>query len=271
MTVRRLAPLAASLVAAGLVAASLGLPLWSMRMSAPQYPNGLHLRAHGDRIEGDLYEINIINHSLGMAPIEERPAPEMALFRPAILALVLLALTAPLHRWLRRLAILAIAGTPVVVLADLQLWLHRFGQDLDPAAPLRAPPFTPWALGVSSIGNFTTTAWPGLGILCLLAAAAALAAGGVFERRRRERTAERGADLRRPAVSLPLVVLLAAGLALPAVAAGGGEGRGLQQRLAAAPPGSTVTVTGGTWRGPLTIRGPLTVVGVGRPVIDGGG
>ncbi|HEX6202425.1 MAG TPA: nitrous oxide reductase family maturation protein NosD, partial [Thermoanaerobaculia bacterium] len=204
--------------------------------------------------------------------IEERPAPEMALFRPAVLALVLLALTAPLHRWLRRLAILVIAGTPLVVLVDLQLWLHRFGNDLDPTAPLRTPPFTPWALGTSSIGQFTTTAWPGLGMLCLLAAAAVLAAGGVFERRRRERAAAvRGAELGRPAVSLPVVALLAAGLALPAAAAGGGDGRGLEERLAAAPPGSTVTVTGGTWRGPLTIRGPLTVVGVGRPVIDGGG
>jgi nitrous oxidase accessory protein len=267
----RLAPVAASLVAAGLLAASLSLPLWGMRLDAPQYPAGLHLRAYGEVIEGDLREINIINHYIGMAEIEARPAPEMALFTPAVLVLILLALVAPFHRWLRWTAAAAIGATPLVVLADLQIWLHRFGQDLDPRAAIRVDPFTPLALGPSSVGNFTTLAWPGLGIACMVAALLALVAGGWAERRNRSaRTAPSlGRQVARPAVSLP-VLLLAGGLGLLAPAAEGGA-LDLQRRLDAAPRGATVTVTGGVHHGPLTITGPLTVVGRGWPVVDGGG
>jgi nitrous oxidase accessory protein len=269
--VLRLAPVGASLAAAGLLAATLSLPLWGMRMDAPQYPAGLHLRAYGEGIEGDLREINIINHYIGMGEIEARPAPEMALFTPAVLVLVLLALVAPFHRWLRWTAAAAIGATPLVILADLQLWLHRFGQDLDPKAPIRIDPFTPLALGPSTVGNFTTLAWPGLGIACMVAALLALVAGGWVERRNRSAgtAPSLGRQVARPAVSLP-VLLLAGGLGLLAPVAEG-DLLDLQRSLDAAPRGATVTVTGGVHRGPLTITGPLTVVGIGWPVVDGGG
>lgn len=268
MTRRRLVLVGTSLAAALLLAASLWLPFWSMRLDAPQYPGGLHMHAYGDRIEGDLREINIINHYIGMAKIAPQPAPEMALFKPAVLALVLLALLAPWHRWLRRLAIAVVAATPVVILADLQLWLHRFGQDLDPSAPLRTPPFTPWALGTSGVGQFTTTAWPGPGFYAMVAALAALALGAWAGRARLDRApAARRQPAHRPAAALPLVLLVP----VLALAAAPAAGAGLQARLDAAPPGSTVVVEPGVYPGPFTIRGPLTVVGRGRPVLDGGG
>ena len=42
--------------AAVFVVAALWLPVWRMKLEAPQYPNGLQLVAYGDRIEGDLAE-----------------------------------------------------------------------------------------------------------------------------------------------------------------------------------------------------------------------
>lgn len=262
---RRLVLAGSAAFAASLLLASLALPFWSMRLEAPQYPQGLVLRAWGDRVEGDLHEINIINHYIGMGAITARPAPEMALFRPALLVLAFLALAAPLHRLLGRLAIAAAGIAPIVILADLQVWLHRFGHDLDPTAPLRAAPFTPHAVGVSKIGQFTTSAWPGPGFWSMAAAAAVLALGAAIARRVGDAPAgERPAALRSPTVPVTLVLVLA--LAAPALGSAN-----LQQRLDAAPPGSTVTVVGGLHAGPLTIRGPLTVVGVGGPVVDGGG
>ncbi len=45
----------------------------------------------------------------------------------------------------------------------------------------------------------------------------------------------------------------------------------LQQRIDAAPPGSTVEVAAGTYQGPLVISKPLSLVGKDFPTIDGGG
>ncbi len=46
------------------------LPLWTMTLHAPQYPAGLQLKAYGTRMEGDLSEINELNHYIGIKAIE---------------------------------------------------------------------------------------------------------------------------------------------------------------------------------------------------------
>ena len=70
MTRARAIRIVSGLAAAALVALSAQLPLWSMTMRAPQYPTGLHLHAYGTDMAGDLREINILNHYIGMPPIE---------------------------------------------------------------------------------------------------------------------------------------------------------------------------------------------------------
>ena len=45
-------------------------------MRAPQYPRGLRLYAYGTGLAGDVHEINILNHYIGMPPIEA-PWPPM--------------------------------------------------------------------------------------------------------------------------------------------------------------------------------------------------
>ena len=67
-------------LAAGLVLLSATVPLWTMTMTAPQYRHGLHLKEYGSGMQGDLRELNIINHYIGMATIDPRPALEVALF-----------------------------------------------------------------------------------------------------------------------------------------------------------------------------------------------
>lgn len=267
---RRLVVFTACLAALLLLAAALWLPVWTMKLEAPQYPQGLVLQAYGDRIEGDLREINIINHYIGMEKIDAQPAPEMALFQPAIWGLMLLVLVAPLHRRLSGLAILATAAMPMAILVDLQIWLHHFGQNLDPTAPLRADPFTPLVLGISKIGNFTSTGMVGVGFFCMLGALLCL----VVIRRVQGRqpasvtsSSEVGPAAARKALPAVSVSLLCLGFALTGAAAGAD----LQERLDAAPPGSTVTVDGGIHPGPVIVRGPLEVVGLNGPILDGGG
>jgi nitrous oxidase accessory protein len=237
-----------SLLAAGLIGLSFYLPLWKMTLEAPQYPAGLRLQAYGCRIEGDLREINIINHYVGMEPIAAVPAPEMGLFPYALIALGLLSAAAPFHRRIRQLAVLAIVLIAVAILVDMQLWLREFGQNLNPEAPIRVEPFTPLAIGTSKVGNFTAHSMVSWGYFSLLGAALALYLGGRVPSRKLSSSVGRAAT----------VFLL---VAEPS----------LQERLDSTPPGGTLIVEGGVHRGPIAIRGPLTVIGVDRPVVDGGG
>lgn len=51
----------------------------------------------------------------------------------------------------------------------------------------------------------------------------------------------------------------------------GDPDRTLQEAIATAPPGATLEVQGGIYYGPLVIDKPLTLIGVGGPVLDGRG
>src|SRR5918993_473945 len=155
--------------AAGLVTAAAFLPLWQMTMRAPQYPKGLRLYAFGSRMEGDLSELNILNHYIGM-PAVVAPSLETSLFPIGIGLLILLCLAAPAHPWLRRAAIATAALMPIGILVDLQWRLYEFGHTLNPTAPIRLKPFTPLVIGSTEMGNFVSTAMVSWGVACLAAA-----------------------------------------------------------------------------------------------------
>jgi nitrous oxidase accessory protein len=248
-----------AVIAALLVAAASQLPLWSMTMKAPQYPKGLHLYAYGTGMAGDLRELNILNHYIGMPPIEA-PALETGLFPIGIMVVALLCLLAPLHRWLLRLAVVALLGMPLAILADLQWRLYEFGHTLNPTAPIRLKPFTPLVIGPTQMGNFDSSAMVSTGFICLVAAAVVLLLGNRLANR--GRTSSSSAPARMAAVFAGLLLL-------PAVSSAGEVS--LQARLDAAPRGSTVVIDGGTYNGPIVVRGPLTVVGRNRPLVEGGG
>jgi len=254
--------IAAGAGAAALVALSATLPLWTLTMRAPQYPKGLRLEAHGTGLVGDIRELNILNHYIGMPPIEA-PAFETAIYPWSIAALVVLCLISPVHPWLRRLAIVVMIAAPLVILADLQWQLYTFGHSLNPKAPIRLEPFTPLVLGTSKMGNFVSTGMVSTGFACLVGAAALLFLGGRWGRSRQARPAVSGVPRTAAAAALALLAVTSEATAGPAQA--------LQSRLAAAPPGTSLTIDGGVHQGPLVVRGPLEVIGVNDPVIDGGG
>jgi nitrous oxidase accessory protein len=275
--------LAGAVLAALLLVSAVELPIWRMTLEAPQYPQGLEIVAYGTRVDGDLREINIINHYVGMAEIDAVPAPEMRLYHVGLWVLIALCLAAPLHRALGWIAVAAVTLMPLLVLADLQWWLHKFGRNLDPTAPFRLEPFTPLALGVSRIGQFETSATISWGLGAMMGAAAVLAAGLVVSRRPRTRT-----EALPLAATLAIVALYVAPATpvgaktetisttsgTPAAAGGPASNAGtsaLQHRIDATPSGGTLVVEGGVYSGPIAITGPKIVLGRNRPVIDGGG
>ena len=177
--------LGAGLAATALLLASTRFPIWRAHFSAPQYPQGLDISAYGDKVTGDMGEINEISHYIGMPPFNFVGMPEMKLWLPVILAAVALVIVAVVtrRRWLRRLACTGLWLIPVGALADVQFRLWQTGHSLDPTSPLRVPPFTPKVVGPTSLMNFRLWAYPGSALILIAVAAAIVTFTPVVARR----------------------------------------------------------------------------------------
>jgi len=183
---RYLTPALLFAVAAVLLIISIFTPYWQLTLHAPQYPKGLTVQAYVNRLEGDVQEIDGLNHYIGMRPLNEAAAFERSIAIIGIVGLALLILAAVYvhNRWAALLALPALL-LPLIFLADLQYWLANFGQNLDPKAPLSSSikPFVPPVLGEGKIAQFSTWAVPDVGLWLAVAASVLIASGLWFHRR----------------------------------------------------------------------------------------
>jgi hypothetical protein len=172
--------------AAILLIISIFLPYWHMELQAPQYPKGLHLTAYANRLTGDLFEINGLNHYIGMRPLEEAAQFEKSISILAISALSMLILAGIfVHTKWVVLLVLPTIFMPILFLADLQYWMRDFGTNLDPSAPLSSAidPFVPSVLGRGVIAQFATVATPGAGLYLAILASVLVIIGLYFHRK----------------------------------------------------------------------------------------
>jgi hypothetical protein len=162
------------------------VPMWRLRLHAPQYPKGLVVRAHLDHLEGDVHEIDELNHYIGMRPLGDAAPFERAISAYAIVAMSLLVAAAIfVHtRWAAALTLPALAF-PAVFLVDLHLWMRAWGRHLDPTAPLSTSikPFVPPVLGTGKIAQFSTVATPDVGLYASLVASVLIVVGLYYHRR----------------------------------------------------------------------------------------
>ncbi|MBM4761614.1 hypothetical protein [Bacillus sp. B15-48] len=145
-------------VAAFLIFASIFLPWWKMEFWAPQYPEGLNIIVYPDKLEGDIDNINALNHYIGMKRFSEENFPELQFLTYLIGGLAILVLLAAIIRKKAFLygviGLFAVAGA--VGVWDLRRWLVDFGTNLDPMAPITMEPFVPPIVGENTIANFIT-------------------------------------------------------------------------------------------------------------------
>lgn len=163
---------------------------------APQYPQGLGLRIHVDRIEGaaphDLQNINGLNHYIGMHKIEPDTIHELRYMKFFALGL---AVTAALVALIRRRSVLLAWVIIAIALSgigmyDFYQWEYRYGHDLDPSAAIKVPgmSYQPPLFGTRQMLNFTATAWPGVGGWLAMIAVALACACVVYEYRLRRKS-----------------------------------------------------------------------------------
>lgn len=183
---RYLLPTILFTAAAILLLISLFLPWWQLKLEAPQYPAGLYVHAYVNHLQGDVGEIDGLNHYIGMRPLNEAAEFERTISIIGIIGLTLLILAAVFvhNRWAALLTLPALL-LPAIFLIDLQYWLANFGQNLDPTAPLSSSvkPFVPRVLGRSKIAQFGTIATPGPGLWLAIVASVLILIGLFFHRR----------------------------------------------------------------------------------------
>lgn len=162
------APSKVMLLLAGLLfIGSLFVPMWRIELAAPQYPEGLVLQLHANKIAGDVNIINGLNHYIGMATLhtenffEFKVLPYVFGFF-ALISFLLIFIN-------KRKAVLGFLILFVVFVAvagvDFYRWNYEYGHNLNPDAAIKVPgmSYQPPLLGYKQLLNFGAYSIPDTG------------------------------------------------------------------------------------------------------------
>jgi len=150
-------------------------PLWYVALEAPNYPkatfpNGIPVYYHFDGFSGDVFEMETINHFIGMDPMD-RGAPYLRMIAPyALVFTALLMILFMLYRSkiLDYLMLIPVA-LPVIFIGFYSYWLYWFGHHMHEWGAFKIKPFTPTVFGDGKVAQFTTHSYPTIGFWLLLA------------------------------------------------------------------------------------------------------
>jgi copper chaperone NosL len=161
--------------ASGILLLLFAFPLWRISLEAPQFPGGLYLDIWINKLSGSskhiLQNINILNHYIGMKPVEPDSIPELKYFPYIVVGMsVLGVMTALIGRkyvylgWFLTLLLLGTLGV-----YDFYSWLYDYGRNLDPNAPIEVPGmvYQPPLFGRKDLLNFVAHSYPAMGAVFL--------------------------------------------------------------------------------------------------------
>lgn len=150
------------------------VPLWSISLGAPQYPEGLGMQIWLNKITGDLQIINGLNHYIGMKTIEPDSIEELVLMPYIIGSLILTGLMvfifnkrSILFAW-----IILILTIGAIGMYDFWKWEYEYGHDLDPKAAIKVAGmnYQPPLIGSKQLLNFTAVSMPDIGGIIIFSA-----------------------------------------------------------------------------------------------------
>lgn len=146
---------------------ALFVPIWKIELDAPQYPEGLELYIHADKLSGDREIINGLNHYIGMKELHEEDFVEFTVLPYFIAALGLIGLLAAVvnRRELFFFWVIFFAVFGILTIIRFYLWLYDYGHNLDPKAPIQVPgmSYQPPMIGYKKLLNFGAYSIPATG------------------------------------------------------------------------------------------------------------
>ncbi|MBK7961035.1 MAG: hypothetical protein IPK04_07385 [Bdellovibrionales bacterium] len=157
----------------GLIFLAFLFPLWDIAIFAPQYPEGLFLQIWINKMGGDLRNVNILNHYIGMKAITPESIPELKFMPMIAIGLIISGgIVGFLNKrpltiaWVVLFTLIAVAG-----LADFYKWEYDYGHDLSPDAPIKIPGmhYQPPFIGSQTLLNISAYSYPGIGGYALIA------------------------------------------------------------------------------------------------------
>lgn len=157
-------------------------PLWNIMLEAPQYPDpigmNIHITGIKDVKHGDIQNIDLMNHYIGMMPIPKNDEmKEFELFPAIVIVMVALGVIIGILGFFRKVnhwwfigwfILMSILG--LIGMYDFNNWLTFYGSNLDPHAIMaytdeNGVPMTykPPLIGNQKMLNFYVMSWPSTG------------------------------------------------------------------------------------------------------------
>jgi copper chaperone NosL len=162
------------LAVSALFFASLWFPMWRIELEAPQYPEGLVLQLHANKIGGDVDIINGLNHYIGMKTLHTEDFPEFKIL-PYIFGFFGLFAFAMVFLNKRKGVIVLLSSFllfGILAGVDFYRWNYEYGHNLDPNAAIVVPgmAYQPPLIGYKQLLNFGAYSIPDVGGWILITA-----------------------------------------------------------------------------------------------------
>lgn len=154
-------------IAAILLIMSRFFPLWEISLIAPQYPEGLELYIHADKLSGEVDIVNGLNNYIGMKHLVEDEFIEFAILPYLMIGIGIIGLLAAFvnRKWLFYTFAGIFATFGIASMVDFYMWLYDYGHNLNPEAPIKVPGMTyqPPMFGYKQLLNFQAYSMPTTG------------------------------------------------------------------------------------------------------------
>jgi len=162
------------LIVSGLLFGSLLFPMWRIELTAPQYPEGLLLQLHANKIGGDVAIINGLNHYIGMKTLHTEDFVEFTILPYIFSFFGVFALL--MFFVAKRKGVFLLFGSFILftIMAGLDFyrWNYEYGHNLNPNAAIVVPgmAYQPPLIGYKQLLNFGAYSIPDIGGWMMIAA-----------------------------------------------------------------------------------------------------
>ncbi|AZI67452.1 hypothetical protein EIB71_07115 [Kaistella daneshvariae] len=149
------------------LAVAIFVPIWSIYLNAPQYPEGLAMFIHSNKVSGEYKIINGLNHYIGMKEIHADEFWEFKILPYALAFFAALCLLAAFMNSRKILyfvtGLFLLFGVGFVI--DFWRWLYDYGHNLNPNAAIIVPgmSYQPPLFGYKQLLNFEVWSYPNIG------------------------------------------------------------------------------------------------------------